>query len=68
MLFAFKQRFGETRLADNALECAAPEGIVERNRDGDRGPFRLELHDAMASTLADCDKSVLFENPANLRA
>jgi hypothetical protein len=55
-------------LPNDALQCAAPERIVERNRDGDCGVFRFELHDAMASALADCDKSVLLENPANLRA
>jgi hypothetical protein len=55
-------------LPNNALESAAPEGIVKRNRDGDRGFFRLDLHNAMASALTDCDKSMLFENPANFGA
>ena len=63
-----EQRFDEPRLPNNALESAAPEGIVKRNRDGDRGFFRLDLHNAMASALTDCDKSMLFENPANFRA
>jgi len=66
--FVLKQRLGESRLPNDALEGAPPERIVERHRDGDRGPFRLELHDAVASALADCDKSMLFENPADLRA
>ena len=67
-LFRFEKRFSKPRLPNDALQCAAPERIVERNRDGDCGVFRFELHDAMASALADCDKSVLLENPANLRA
>lgn len=63
-----EQRFGKTRLPNDALESAAPEGFVERNRDGDCGVFGLELHDAMASTLAYGNKSMLFQNPANFRA
>lgn len=67
-LFRFEKRFSEPRLPNDALEGAALEGIAERHRNGHGGPFGLELHDAMASALADCDKSVLLENPANLRA
>jgi len=32
-LFRFKQRFGQARLTDDALKGAAPERIVERDRD-----------------------------------
>ena len=41
---------------------------MKRHRDSDCSPFFLDLHDAMASALANRDKSVLFENPANFRA
>jgi len=61
ILFGFKQRFGEARLADDALQSAAPEGIVKRHRDGDGGPIFLRLHDSMAAALANRNKSVLFE-------
>jgi hypothetical protein len=37
-----------------------------RNGNRDRGPFGFELHDAVAAALANGDKSMLFENPANL--
>src|ERR1700722_4576724 len=67
-LFRLKQRFGETRLADDALDCAAPQGVVQRHRHGDGRPFTLELHDAMASALAHRYKSVPLKYLADFGA
>ena len=53
-----EERLREPRLPNDALESAAPEGIVKRHRDRHCGAFRLELHDAMASALADSDKTM----------
>jgi hypothetical protein len=64
----FKQRFGKARLPDDALKSAAPEGIVEWNRDGNCSPIFLELHNAMTSTLADCGESVVLKNGADFGA
>jgi hypothetical protein len=63
-----KQRLGEARLADDALESAATEGIVERYRDSDCGPFRMQLHDSVTAALAHGFKSVAFENLAGFGA
>jgi len=49
-------------LANDALESAAPEGIVERHGDGDGCPLHLQLHDSVTAALAHGDKSVPFEN------
>jgi hypothetical protein len=67
-LFRFKQRFGQTGLADDALQCAAPEGIMKRHGDGNGRPLRLQLHDPVTAALAHSDESVLFENLAGFGA
>jgi hypothetical protein len=65
-LFIFKERFGNARLANDALEGTAPEGIVERHRDGYGGVLSSQLHDSVTAALAHRDKSVFFENLAGL--
>jgi hypothetical protein len=55
-------------LADNALESAAHEGIVERYGDGDGCSLRLQLHDSVAAALAHSDKSAPFEDLAGFGA
>jgi len=67
-LLIFKQRFDQTRLANNALQSAAPEGIMERHGDGDGCPAGLQLHDAVTAALTHCDESVRFENLAGFGA
>jgi len=47
-------------LADDALESAASDGVVKRNGDGYGCPVGLQLHDAVATTLAHGDESVLL--------
>ena len=59
-LFVFKQRLVETRLADNALESATPEGVVDRHGDGDGCALRLQLHDTVTAALAHGDKTAPF--------
>jgi len=61
-LFSFKQRLGQARLPDDALESAAPEGVVERYGDGNGRALTLQLHDAMTAALAYRGESVPFEN------
>jgi hypothetical protein len=51
-------------LANDALESAAPEGIVKRHWDGDGCPFCLQLHDAVTTALAHGDKSAPLEDLA----
>lgn len=55
-------------MADDALQSAAPEGIVERDGNRNGCPLLLKLHDPMASALTDCYKTVPFKNPANFGA
>ena len=55
-------------MPNNAQKRAARGLIVEGYRNGYRRRLQTLLHDPMAASLADCDESVLFENPANLRA
>ena len=55
-------------MADDALESAAPEGIVEGDRDSDRGPSGLQLHDSVTAALTHGFKSVPFENLASFGA
>ena len=68
LLFGLKQRLREFRLPNDAQQRATPDRIVKRNRNGYRRCLQTLLHDSMAALLADCGESVLFENPANLRA
>jgi hypothetical protein len=49
-------------LADDALESATHEGIMEQNGDGDSCLLRLQLHDAVTAALAHGDESAPFEN------
>lgn len=42
-------------MADDALESAAHERIVERDGDGDGCPLRLQLHDSVTAALAHSD-------------
>ena len=55
-------------MADDALESAAHEGIVERHGDGDGSPLHLLLHDSVTAALAYSDKSAPFENLAGFGA
>jgi len=55
-------------LANDALESAALEGIVERHGDGDGCSFCLQLHDSMTAALAHGDKSAPFEDLAGFGA
>jgi hypothetical protein len=65
-LFLLKRGFGKSRLANNALQRPTPEFIVERHGDGNSRSLSFKLHYAMATTLPDDDKSVLFEDLADL--
>jgi hypothetical protein len=65
-LASFKMRAWQLGLSNDARKCAPFERIVKRNRNRNRRAFDPSLHDAVASTLADHDESVPFENPANL--
>jgi hypothetical protein len=67
-LFSLKQRSREFRLPNDAQQRAAWGLIVKRNGNGCRCRLQTLLHDPMAASLANCDESVLFENPTNLRA
>jgi hypothetical protein len=49
-------------LANDALESAAPEEIVERHGDGDGCSFCLQLHDSVTAALAHSSKSVALKN------
>jgi len=68
LLFDLKQRSRKFRLPNDAQQRAASDRIVERNRNGYCRCLQTFLHDPMAAPLADRGESVLFENPANLRA
>ena len=49
------------------LESVPPlERILERNRDRDRSVSGPLLHNAVATSLPDCDESVMFEKLADL--
>jgi hypothetical protein len=67
-LIAFKQRLVEARLANDAQQSAAYEGILERHGNGDRRPFRLQLHDSVTAALPNGDKSLPFQNLAGFEA
>ena len=45
-----------------------PEFIVERHGNSSCGVVGSQLHDSMTSMLANCDKSLHFENLAGFRA
>jgi hypothetical protein len=49
-------------LADDALESATHEGIVERNGNGNGCSLRLQLHNTVTAALAHGDESAPFEN------
>ena len=55
-------------MANDALEGAAQEGIVERNGYSDGCSLRLQLHDAMTAALAHGDKTIHFEYLAGFHA
>jgi len=55
-------------LADDALESAAPEGIVQRHGNSDGRRVGSQLHDAVASALTHIEKSVRFEDLAGFGA
>ena len=51
----------QSRLANDALQRAAPQRIVQRNWNCDRCPFLPLLHDPMAATLANFPKTLGFK-------
>jgi len=67
-LFLLEQRFRKSRLTNDALQRPAPEFIMKRHWDSNGCSLSLKLHYAMAATLPDRDKSVLFEDLADLAA
>ena len=67
-LFSLKQRSREFRLPNNTQKRAARGLIVKGYRNGYRRRLQTLLHDPMAASLADCDESVLFQNPTDLRS
>jgi len=66
LLFSLKQRSRKTRLADNALKCADPHGVVKRNRHGDGHLPCFLLHHAMASPGPDFSEPMTSQDLANL--
>lgn len=68
LVVGFKQRLREFRLPNDAPQGPTPDRIVERNRNCDCRSLQALLHDPVAALLPDCGESMLFENPANLRA
>jgi hypothetical protein len=63
-LFTFKQRPIEAGLANDVLESATHEWIVERNGDGNGCSLRLQLHNSVTAALAHGDESASFKNLA----
>jgi hypothetical protein len=53
-------------LANDALESAAPDRIVERYRNRDCGLLCSQLHDSTTAALAHSNRSVLLQNLADL--
>lgn len=68
LCFGFEQRSRELRLPNDTQQRAAPDRIVKRNRNRYRRCLQAPLHDPVTASLADRSESILFENPANLRA
>jgi hypothetical protein len=67
-LFTFKQRPIEAGLANDALESATHEWIVERNGNCNGCSLRLQLHNTVTTALAQGDESAPFENLAGFDA
>ena len=55
-------------MADDALESATHEGIVERNGNGNGCSLRLQLHNTVTTALAHGNESAPFENLAGFDA
>ena len=56
-----KQFSWQFRLSDDTQQCAAPNGIMPRNRYGYCRCSRSLLHDPMTASLTDLNESMLFE-------
>ena len=67
LFWDLKNRSRKFRLPDDAQQRTTPNRIMEGNRHSYRRPFRPLLHNFVATPLADCNKSMAFENLANLR-
>ncbi len=51
-------------MANDVLESATHEWIVERNGDGNGCSLRLQLHNSVTAALAHGDESASFKNLA----
>ena len=56
----------QLRLANDAQHRTAPNLVVERNRNSDTCVLRTFLHNAMAASSPNCEKSILLENSTDL--
>jgi hypothetical protein len=62
-----KQLSWQFRLSNDTQQCAAPNGIMQRNRYGCCRCFYSFLHDPITASLTDLNESMRFENSANRR-
>jgi hypothetical protein len=68
LVLGLEQRLWEFRLSNDAPQGSPSDRIVKGHRNGYRRAIPTLLHDSVAALLPDCGKSVLFEDPTDLRA